>query len=77
VLSLVRQTRNGALYDSRFGTRQTGTGAVAEMIAQRFRIAMRRFGLEGRGNMGAALDCTQFRVPPELETVDSRQLALL
>ncbi|HZF75540.1 MAG TPA: PA0069 family radical SAM protein [Acetobacteraceae bacterium] len=77
VLSLVRQTRNGALYDRRFGARQTGTGPVAELLAQRFKVALRRFGLDGRGGMGAALDCSQFQVPPDLAPADSRQLALL
>jgi DNA repair photolyase len=73
VLALVRETRGGRLYDSRFGTRQTGTGPYAELLAQRFKVALRRVGLDGRGNMGAALDCTQFRAP---ETAP-RQLELL
>lgn len=73
VLALVRETRAGALYDTRFATRQTGTGPYAELLAQRFKVALRRFGLDGRGNMGRALDCTQFRAPAE----EPRQLALL
>ena len=76
VLALVRETRGGQLNDSRFGTRQTGTGPYAELLAQRFRLALRRFGLDGRGNsgsMGRALDCSQFR-PPETAP---RQLELL
>lgn len=73
VLALVRETRGGALNDSRFGTRQTGTGPYAELLAQRFRIALRRLGLEGRGNMGRYLDTSQFRVPE----AEPRQLALL
>jgi DNA repair photolyase len=63
VLSLVRQTRGGAMYDSRFGVRQKGTGAYAELLAQRFAVAARRFGLERRGGGVDALDCGQFRVP--------------
>jgi DNA repair photolyase len=73
VLALVRETRAGALYDTRFGVRQTGSGPYAELLAQRFKVALRRFGLDGRGNMGRALDCTQFRAPVE----EPRQLALL
>jgi DNA repair photolyase len=73
VLALVRETRGGQLYDSRFGQRQTGTGAYADLLAQRFRLALSRFGLDGRGRMSAALDCSQFRAP---ETAP-RQLALL
>jgi DNA repair photolyase len=63
VLSLVRQTRGGALYDSRFGQRQTGTGAYADLLAQRFAIAARRLGLERRHGGGEGLDCSRFRVP--------------
>jgi DNA repair photolyase len=63
VLALIRQTRGGALYDSRFGARQKGTGAYADLLAQRFAVAMRRLGLEQRGGGVGALDCTQFRVP--------------
>jgi len=64
VLSLIRQTRGGALYDSRFGVRQKGIGVYAEMLAQRFAVAARRLGLERRGGGVGALDCGQFRVPP-------------
>lgn len=73
VLALVRQTRGGQLYDSRFGQRQTGTGAYADLLAQRFRLALGRFGLDGRGRMSGALDCSQFRAPEAAP----RQLALL
>jgi DNA repair photolyase len=73
VLALVRETRGGQLYDSRFGVRQTGTGPYAELIAQRFRLAMRRLRLDGRGNMGSTLDRSQFR-PPQAAP---RQLELL
>jgi DNA repair photolyase len=73
VLALVRETRGGALYDSRFGQRQTGTGPYAELLAQRFRLALRRYGLDGRGSMAKALDCSQFS-PPQAQP---QQLALL
>jgi len=63
VLSLIRQTRGGALYDSRFGQRQTGSGPYAELLARRFAVAMRRLGLEKRGGGTGALDCSRFAVP--------------
>ena len=63
VLSLIRQTRGGALYGSRFGQRQTGSGPYAELLAQRFAVAMRRLGLERRGGGAGALDCARFAVP--------------
>jgi DNA repair photolyase len=63
VLSLIRQTRGGALYDSRFGLRQRGSGAYADLLAQRFAVAARRLGLARRGGGDEGLDCTRFRVP--------------
>jgi DNA repair photolyase len=73
VLALVRETRGGALYDSGWGRRQTGTGPYAELLAQRFRIAAARLGLDRTGVGRQALDCSQFRVP----AAAVRQLALL
>jgi DNA repair photolyase len=61
VLSLIRQTRSGALYDSSFGVRQTGVGPYADLLANRFRVAATRLGLLEAGRSG--LDCTRFRVP--------------
>src|SRR5688572_8960729 len=46
VLSLLRQLRGGALYDSRFGSRQRGVGPFAALLKARFQKARRRFGLE-------------------------------
>ncbi len=68
VLSLIRQSRAGALYDSRFGRRMRGEGAFAELLAQRFAVALRRLGLQRR--LDVPLDCSRF-CPP------GRQLALL
>jgi DNA repair photolyase len=80
VLALVRQTRGGALYDSRFRHRQTGQGPYAELLAQRFKLALRRFGLDGsgRGRHMEALDCSQFAVPemPKAKA-EPRQMELL
>lgn len=62
VMSLVRQSRGGKDYDAAWGTRMTGTGVFADMIAQRFRAASRRHGLD-RGDR-APLTTALFRVPP-------------
>ncbi len=48
VMSLVRSTRGGKDYVSRFGERQTGAGAYADQIAARFKLALKRFGLNKR-----------------------------
>ena len=60
VLEMVRQTRAGALNDSTFGQRFTGTGVYADLMARRFNRAARQWGLDGR----EGLDCTRFAVPP-------------
>ncbi|WP_136066766.1 PA0069 family radical SAM protein [Modicisalibacter radicis] len=61
VMSLIRQSRGGADYDSRFGRRMRGEGVFADMLAQRFRRASRRLGLAGRSD--DMLDCRNFRPP--------------
>lgn len=61
VMSLIRQSRGGKDYDSRFGTRMRGEGVFADLLEQRFRLATRRLGLDRRDYAG--LDCSQFRVP--------------
>ncbi|WP_028695819.1 PA0069 family radical SAM protein [Pseudomonas cremoricolorata] len=63
VLSLIRQSRGGELYDSRFGERMRGEGVFAELLAQRFAKAMRRLQFAGREAL--ALDCSAFAPPGE------------
>ena len=45
VISLIRQSRDGADSDSRFGRRMRGTGTFADLLAQRFGVCCRRLGL--------------------------------
>ena len=45
VLRLVRDTRDGQLYDPAFGRRMRGQGPYAELLAKRFRLACHRLGL--------------------------------
>ncbi len=73
VLNLVRETRAGALYDSRFGVRQSGTGPYADLLAQRFSAAVRKFGLRAERER---LDTSWFS-RPKRDGVADRQLALL
>jgi DNA repair photolyase len=61
VLDLVRQTRDGKLYDAQFGKRMTGSGPVAQLVRQRFKLAIKKLGLNQRT---WNLDVTKFRVPP-------------
>lgn len=62
VMSLVQQMRGGRDYDSAFGTRMRGEGAYAELIAQRYRLATRKLGLD---RPRFEPDCTVFRVPDD------------
>ena len=62
VMSLVRQMRGGAAYQSEFGKRMRGEGPVAEAMGQRFALAKKRYGLD---KPLPALDLSQFRKPAE------------
>lgn len=64
VLSLVSQTRGGRLYKAEWGKRMRGEGPVADLISNRFKLAVKKNGLNGpRPN----LDLTKFRVPGRAE----------
>jgi DNA repair photolyase len=62
VMSLVRQMRRGKDYDSQWGSRMTGEGPIADLMAKRFAAAKKRYGL---GMRFEGLDMTKFRVPPK------------
>ncbi len=72
VLSLVRQTRGGKLYDAGWGKRQTGDGVVAWTIGRRFELAARRLGLDRR-HLRLRTDLFQ---PPPPDARESAQLSL-
>jgi DNA repair photolyase len=63
VISLIRQSRGGAEYDSRFGHRMRGTGVFAEVLKQRFQLLCKKLGL----TIGEAPPSRSdlFRVPPK------------
>ena len=69
VLSRVAGLRGGRLNDPRFGSRLTGEGEDAKLIARRVRLACDRLGL-GRNDW--ALDTSLFQVP----TAPDPQLSL-
>jgi DNA repair photolyase len=70
VMSLIRQMRNGKDYDSQWHSRMKGTGPYAEMIAKRFRLAVKKLGLNREY---PPLVLNRFERPPML----GEQLALL
>jgi len=59
VLSLIRQSRNGKLYDAAFDKRMTGEGPYAWMIGRRFERAAEKLGF----GPGARLRCDLFTPP--------------
>jgi len=64
VLNQMRRCRKGMLYVSDFSSRMRGTGAYADLLAKRFRVACRRLGLKAGRAADFGLDCGRFRVPP-------------
>jgi DNA repair photolyase len=61
VMSLVQQIRGGRDNDPAFGSRMRGQGQFADLIAKRFELACKRFGLNGDRTL--RLDTTRFRPP--------------
>jgi DNA repair photolyase len=71
VMSLIRQSRGGKEYDSNFGSRMRGSWQFAELIAQRFRLAVKKLELD----RWERLDIAQFTPPakapdPQMELFD-------
>jgi DNA repair photolyase len=62
VISLLRQSRGGNDYDSRFGHRMRGTGTFAELLDQRFRVCCNRLGLNRGEQLASRIDL--FTPPP-------------
>ena len=63
VESLIRETRDGKLYDASFGRRGRGSGEYASVLKRRFELACRRLGLNAREYR---LDRSRFRPPPTI-----------
>jgi DNA repair photolyase len=69
VLSHIRETRNGKLYDADYSQRRIGTGVLADLLGQRFELAKKRYGFsEGYYSLRKDL----FRPPDH----DGQQFAL-
>lgn len=71
VMARIRDMRGGKDYDAAFGARMTGSGMWAEFLAQRFRKACARLGLN---EPRAPLDLTRFRRPSAASLDDQREL---
>jgi DNA repair photolyase len=74
VLTLMRDVRGGKLYNSAWFSRQRGTGAYAELIQHRFKLAVKKLGLnQERRDLRRDL----FRPPAPPPKGDTRQMSLL
>ncbi|MFK7753781.1 MAG: PA0069 family radical SAM protein [Sedimentitalea sp.] len=62
VMARLREMHGGRDYDPRWGHRMRGEGVFAEMIAKRFKAAIKRLDLQ---ESAPPLDCTQFQIPPQ------------
>jgi len=62
IMARLREMHGGRDYDPRWGHRMRGEGHYAEMVAQRFKTAARRLGLDRKV---APLRCDLFAVPPQ------------
>lgn len=72
VMNRLRDMRGGKDYQADFATRMRGQGIWADLIAQRFSAAARRYGLDSRHVDVHRLDCSQFRRPQSVPPADIR-----
>jgi DNA repair photolyase len=59
VMNRIRDMRGGREYDARFGSRMRGSGAFADLLAQRFELARKRLQFAS----SPPLDCSAFVAP--------------
>ena len=64
IMSRLREMHGGKDYDATWHRRMRGEGPYADMVAQRFEVAVKRLGL---GKSAPAMRCDLFR-PPRAET---------
>jgi DNA repair photolyase len=48
VIKLIKDTRGGKDYDAQWGKRMKGEGQYAELLASRFKLAKRKYGLDNK-----------------------------
>ena len=76
VLSAIGRARGGKLNSAVYHDRMRGQGQEAELLAQRFRVALARFGLQARADTIADLDASGFRPPALAEDSAENQPSL-
>jgi len=73
VMHRIQATRGGKDYDANFATRMKGSGLYADLLKQRFAIALKRYGLQ---KMPRSWDVSQFQVPQQARSPDEAQASL-
>ena len=79
VMSKLREMHGGREYDPRWGHRMQGVGEYAELVAKRFRLALKRFGFKDENGSAKMRPVCQTRtgrgpVAPVLNTKTPRTL---
>lgn len=70
VMGLLRAMHGGADYDAQWGHRMRGQGRYAEMIAQRFKLATRRIGLNDKQpQLRSDLFCPPARIGDQMPLI--------
>lgn len=64
----MQEMRGGKDYDASFASRMKGCDLFAELLAQRFQVVLKRYGLQ---KLPRAVDVSQFQ-PPSLATAQGR-----
>jgi DNA repair photolyase len=60
VMARIADMRGGKEYDANFATRMIGSGLWADLIAQRFKKAVQRYGLVPPVRASISFDCSRF-----------------
>jgi DNA repair photolyase len=66
IMNCIYDSRGGKAYDSKFGVRMRGTGQYAELLAQRFHLAMKKLAFPGFPPLNSGL----FRPKPMSGQID-------
>jgi DNA repair photolyase len=69
VMSLVKQSRGGKTYESEFGKRMRGEGLFADLLANRFKLALKRLDMN---NERLQLNTQIFHVPESWRAANSQ-----
>lgn len=75
VLTRMQAMHSGRDYDSRWGHRQRGDGAYAELLSMRFKAACARYGLNGADRF--VHNVALFRAPGHITGPSPEQLSLI